>query len=126
MRISDWSSDVCSSDLGERLETGVGKQAKDRDCEAYAQPFPRIHGSLRKVASPAGLRCRRFGASQATSAMTIRARNASQRGQRTPSSPYRLIEWCRWRSGTKDKTKPKRHGARGLPSRFSTHPTKPK
>src|SRR3546814_10597931 len=31
---------------GERLETGVGKQAKDRDCEAYAQPFPRIHGSL--------------------------------------------------------------------------------
>src|SRR3546814_2885520 len=96
MRISDWSSDVCSSDLGkqqrqgkrragdrdierhvagetregERLETGVGKQAKDRDCEAYAQPFPRIHGSLRKVASPAGLRCRRFGARPATSAMT--------------------------------------------------------
>src|SRR3546814_2513042 len=82
MRISDWSSDVCSSDLGERLETGVGKQAKDRDCEAYAQPFPRIHGSLRKVASPAGLRCRRFGARPATSAMTIRARIASTLGKR--------------------------------------------
>src|SRR3546814_12799399 len=66
---------------GVRLKTGVGKQAKDRECGAYAQPCPRIHGSLRKVASPAGLRCRRFGARPATSAMTIRARIASTLGR---------------------------------------------
>src|SRR3546814_18902372 len=60
---------------GERLEPGVGKQAKDRDCEAYAQPIPSLHGSLRKVASPDSFRSNRFGARPAPSAMTIRATN---------------------------------------------------
>src|SRR3546814_18804333 len=112
MRISDWSSDVCSSQLGkqqrqgksragdrdierhvagetregERLETGVGKQAKDRDCEAYAQPFPRIHWSLPTLASPACSRSRPFGARPDTHAKTLQAHIQRTPGDRTQSN----------------------------------------
>src|SRR3546814_6209575 len=43
MRISDWSSDVCSSDLGERVDGhraqrfDIGQPVRDRDPRAFAQ-----------------------------------------------------------------------------------------
>src|SRR3546814_15729698 len=48
MRISDWSSDVCSSDLAAELLRGTAQQVDSRSCvRAQANQQPEPHVTLR-------------------------------------------------------------------------------
>src|SRR3546814_4179046 len=52
MRISDWSSDVCSSDLDPRDQEGAGADGRRRRRRQDAHPLRRDHG----VDDPQGAR----------------------------------------------------------------------
>src|SRR3546814_4844735 len=56
MRISDWSSDVCSSDLG-----GAPAQPRLGDDARRSPPFPRTPAAVRRAADAAGQRERHGG-----------------------------------------------------------------
>src|SRR3546814_10510206 len=47
MRISDWSSDVCSSDLG--LPENDPRRVRDQDANSGATSGPRAVGNRRKI-----------------------------------------------------------------------------
>src|SRR3546814_7455236 len=47
MRISDWSSDVCSSDLGLRILRAAGRQGADGQCKREGEGnLLQLHGNL--------------------------------------------------------------------------------
>src|SRR3546814_3429316 len=57
MRISDWSSDVCSSDLGHRGRAAVGILAKQMDNRCLGQPLdkePATGTTADQFISPSG------------------------------------------------------------------------
>src|SRR3546814_2597605 len=57
MRISDWSSDVCSSDLGGRRRQGPGDDGARRQGPAGADRDPAGHAADAAAAGPVAVAC---------------------------------------------------------------------
>src|SRR3546814_17871490 len=67
MRISDWSSDVCSSDLDEKVETGSWSQILEgsaTDLEFYARAPGSYSYRVRASGTPDVNSCSRFSPTQ--------------------------------------------------------------
>src|SRR3546814_13038347 len=62
MRISDWSSDVCSSDLAAALAGGGGADLRSKlgeppILESWRAPMPKCHDTQREEIARGGVRC---------------------------------------------------------------------
>src|SRR3546814_13205860 len=61
MRISDWSSDVCSSDLGlQRIRPGLGRAHFEHGVQPLADFLVVVEGAAMEWSLPAGLLARRL------------------------------------------------------------------
>src|SRR3546814_16081443 len=54
MRISDWSSDVCSSDLSSTRWADRGRRASERRLEQHEHPAPGLFGGFLIIGAPVG------------------------------------------------------------------------
>src|SRR3546814_18884891 len=77
MRISDWSSDVCSSDLPIGKDAAAWLEAIGREIEARAAAHPRRNGDGRRRRQPFGGGGRAF--TPGASACCLLERNAAVR-----------------------------------------------